>query len=62
MEKNLLSINKLKEAFFSLKANKIPGYDNIDSNVVKKSFGEINKPLQNLFNLSHYKMGLFLKK
>ena len=52
MEKNLISINKLKEAFFSLKANKIPGYDNIDSNVVKKSFGEINKPLQNLFNLS----------
>ena len=26
MEKNLLSINELKEAFFSLKTNKSPGY------------------------------------
>ena len=52
MEKNSLSINKLKEAFFSLKTNENPGYDNINVNVFKKCFGEINEPLKYLFNLS----------
>ena len=52
MEKNFLSINELKETFFSLKTNKSPGYDDIDFNVAKKCLGEINEPLQNLFNLS----------
>ena len=48
-----LTINKeLKEAFFSLKTNKSPGYDDINFNVVKKCFGEINEPLKHLFNLS----------
>ena len=42
MDKNSLSINELKEAFFSLKTNKSPGYDDINLNVVKKCFGEIN--------------------
>ena len=47
MEKNSLSINELKEAFFSLKTNKSPGYDDINFNVVKKKcFGEINEPLK----------------
>ena len=52
MEKNSLSKNKLKEAFFSLKTNKSPGYDNINLNVVTKCFEEINKPLKHLVNLS----------
>ena len=45
MKKNSLSINELKEAFFSLKTNKSPGYRDINFNVVKKYFGEINEPL-----------------
>ena len=52
MGKNSISINKLNESFFSLKANKSPGYDDINFNVVKKCFGEINEPLKHLFNLS----------
>ena len=52
MEKILLSINELKEAFFSLKINKSPGYDDINFNVVKRCFGEINELLKHLFNLS----------
>ena len=52
MEKNSLSINELKEASFSLKTNKSPEYDDINFNVVKKCFGEINEPLKHLFNLS----------
>ena len=45
-------MNELKEAFFSLKTNKSPGYDDINFNVVKKCFGEVNEPLRHLFNLS----------
>ena len=61
LEKNSLSKNKLKEAFFSLKTNKSPGYDNINLNVVTKCFEEINKPLKHLVNLS-LKNGIFPKK
>ena len=52
MERNSLSLNELKEAFFSLKTNKRPGYDDINFNAVKKCFGEIHEPLKYLFNLS----------
>ena len=61
MEKNSLSINELKEAFFSLKTNKIPGYDDIYFNVVKKCFGEIDESLKHLFNLS-LENGIFPEK
>ena len=61
MEKNSLSINELKETFFSLKTNKSPGYDDINVNVVKKCFGEINEPLRHLFNLS-LENGIFPEK
>ena len=61
MEKNLLSINELKEAFFSLEISKSPGCDNINFNVVKKCFGEINEPLKHLFNLS-LENGIFPEK
>ena len=32
---------ELKRAFFSLKLNKTPGYDNINVNVVKKIYEEL---------------------
>ena len=57
----MLSINELKEAFFSLKTNKSPGCDDINFNVVKKCFGESNEPLKHLFNLS-LENGIFPEK
>ena len=47
-----LTINELKDAFFSLKINKSPGYDEISFNVVKNCFGPLLKPLMFIFNLS----------
>ena len=47
-----LTINELKDAFFSLKTNKSPGYDEIIFNVVKNCFGPLLKPLMFIFNLS----------
>ena len=38
METKALSMNKLKDAFYSLKSNKSPGYDNISYNVTKYLF------------------------
>lgn len=52
MTEKPLSINELKEAFFSLKSNKSPGCDGINSNVVKKCFGELSGPLKHIFNQS----------
>ena len=49
---NWFSFDELKEAFFSLNTSKSPGYDDINFNVAKKYFGEINEPLKHLFNLS----------
>ena len=43
---------ELKRAFFSLKPNKNPGYDNINVNVVKKISEELKTPLMRIFNLS----------
>ena len=57
----MLWINELKEAFFSLKTNSIPGYNNINFNVVKRCFGIINEPLKHLFNLS-LENGVFPEK
>ena len=36
-----VDINELKEVFFSLKANKSPGYDEINYNVIKNCFSEL---------------------
>ena len=58
MESRPLSINELKDAFFSLKINKSPGHDGVSFNVIKKCFGEIYEPLKYLFNLSIVK-GIF---
>ena len=52
METKQLSMNELKDAFFSLKINKSPGYDDISSNVLKKCFSSLCEPLKCLFNLS----------
>ena len=35
VESHPLSINELKDAFFSFKINKIPGYDGVSFNVIK---------------------------
>ena len=47
-----LTINELKDAFFSLQINKSPGYDEINFNVVRNCFGLLLKPLMFIFNLS----------
>ena len=41
METKRLSMNELKDAFFSLKINKSPGYDDISFNVLKKCFSSL---------------------
>ena len=46
LESKPLSIKELKNAFFSLKINKSPGYGEISFNVVKKCFGELYDPLK----------------
>ena len=52
METKQLSINELKDAFFTLKIDKSPGYDDISFNVLKKYFSSLCEPLKYLFNLS----------
>ena len=58
MKTKQLSMNELKDAFFSLKINKSPGYDDISFNVLKKCFSSLCEPLKYLFNLSIVK-GIF---
>ena len=45
-----LTVNELKDAFFSLKLNKSAGYDEISFNVIKTCFGSLHKPLLYIFN------------
>ena len=52
MQHKLVSINELKDAFFSLKLYKSPWYDKISFNVVRKCFSELCQPLKHVFNLS----------
>ena len=47
-----LTVNKLKDAFFSLKLNKSPGYDKISFNVIKTCFGSLHEPLLHIFTQS----------
>ena len=58
MKTKQLSINELEDAFFSLKINKSPVYDDISFNIVKKCFSSLCEPLKYLFNLSIEK-GIF---
>ena len=57
----VISVNKFKNAFFSLKVNKSAGLDDISFNVVKKCFGVLHKPLLHIFNLS-LQTGIFPDK
>ena len=52
MQHKSVSMNELRDAFFSLKCNKNPGYDEISFHVVKKCFSELCEPLKHAFNLS----------
>ena len=47
-----ITINELKEAFFSLKTNKSAGFDELSSNAIKNCFRELNYPLKYLFGKS----------
>ena len=58
IETKKFSMNELKDAFFPLKINKSPGYDDISFNVLKKCFRSLCEPLKYLFNLSIEK-GIF---
>ena len=58
MKTKQLSMNELKDTFFSLKINKSPVYDDISFNVVKKCFSSLCEPLKYLCNLSIEK-GIF---
>ena len=53
-----LSINELKDSFFSLGINKSSGFDGISFTVLKNCFGALHKPLLHVFNLSIVK-GIF---
>ena len=52
MDSKLLSINELKDAFFSLKINKSSGIDNDSFNIIRKCFWVLCEPLIYLFQLS----------
>ena len=45
-------MNKLKDAFLSLKINKSLRYDDVSLNVLKKYFKSLLETLKYLFNLS----------
>ena len=55
-----LTINKLKNTFFSLKMNKSTGADKISFNVIKNCFGELSDILRYDFDLIYpCKQGYF---
>ena len=47
-----MSINELKDAFYSLKTRKNPSYGDISSNIIKQCFGTLNRPLHYTYNIS----------
>ena len=61
MQHKPVSINELRDAFFSLYCNNSQGYDEISFNVIKKGFSELCKHLKHVFNLS-IQTGVFLDK
>ena len=54
-----LSINELKDAFFSLKIKKSSSVDDVSFNIIKKCLGVFCEPLTYLFQMS-LEMGVFL--
>ena len=61
MPTDSLTIREVKEAFFSLRINKSPGNDEINFNVIKNYFSELNMPLKYLFEMS-LESGIFPDK
>ena len=55
-----ISVNELKNVFFSIKTNKCPGHDEINFNVIRSCFGELCEPLQYLVNLP-FEKSIFLE-
>ena len=49
---NVLIINELKDAFYSLETNKSPGFDDISSNIMKQCFGTLNRPFRYIYDIS----------
>ena len=47
-----MSLNELKEAFFSLQINKSPCHDEISFDAIKSCLGSLSKPLLHIFRLS----------
>ena len=47
-----MTVNELKDTFFSVKLNKRPGYDEVSFNAIKKWFGSLHKPLLHISNAS----------
>ena len=58
---NVISVNELKDAFYSLKTNKSPGYDGTSSNIIKQCFGTLNRPLHYIYNIS-LQTGVFSRR
>ena len=61
MQHKPVSINELRDVFFSLKLKKSPGYHEVSVNVAKKCFSELCEPLKYVFNLS-IETGMFPDK
>ena len=49
---NCLTKEEFKNAFFPLKTNKSPGYDNINVSVIRNLYNELKTPLMKIFNRS----------
>ena len=61
LEEVILSDEKIKTAFFSLKGGKSPGFDEINDHIVKQNSNSLLVPLKYIFDLS-LKSGTFLEK
>ena len=55
-----VTVTELKDAFFSLKARKSPGYDEVSFDAIRSCFGELFTPLLFIFNMS-IETGIFAK-
>ena len=49
---NCLTKEEFKNAFFPLKTNKSPGYDNINVSVIRNLYNKLKTPLMKIFNWS----------
>ena len=56
-----LSKKEFKDAFFALKTNKSPGYDNLHANIIRSMYHELKIPLMNIFS-QYLSIGIFTDK